>query len=159
MNKEALLLDFTNHENGRYGREHCYELIITNKCLIDFSLPPNNKCTVKTIQDIFSKLKKYSDERTLLGEFFDQEMWTSQSSISLANVSHLIVNLKLKGTKIIGDIEVVDTPRGKIVKAAYYQANANVIFLPRCEPFSRNKPIEEIYTWDILLLSNAQKIG
>lgn len=52
-------------------------------------------------------------ERRLLGELDHP----SHDSVKLSNVSHLITNLNFKGTELVGECELLDTPAGKVAKA------------------------------------------
>ena len=56
--------------------------------------------------------KKSVDDRRALGELDHPD----DSVINLKNASHLVVGLWTEGNKVMGKIEVLDTPSGRILK-------------------------------------------
>lgn len=64
------------------------------------------------------ELKKYQqliDERRSYGELDHPD----SQIISLKNTSHIITNIYWEGDKIIGEIEILDTPSGNVLKALF----------------------------------------
>lgn len=70
--------------------------------------------------------------------------------ISLKNVSHIIQNISIIDDKIYGDVTILNTPKGKILKNAIKHINNNyeLIFKMRYN-IDENKNIN-IFTWDVL---------
>ena len=74
----------------------------------------NKRIYSKTLLDReITKLAESISERRLMGELDHPQ----HDSVKLSNVSHLITGLKMKGTEVIGEAEILDTPSGKVAKA------------------------------------------
>jgi hypothetical protein len=80
---------------------------------------PNANKRIYPYDTLFSQVEKYIDgpikESRALGELDHPE----SSIINLKNVSHNIVKLWWEGKSLYGDIEVLPTPSGNIVKALF----------------------------------------
>lgn len=63
-------------------------------------------------REVDNYMKAIKDRRAL-GELDHPE----SSTIALSNVSHLVTNSWWDGEQVMGDIEVLDTPKGKILKS------------------------------------------
>lgn len=71
-------------------------------------------------------------------------------NISLENVSHLIKNLSFNDGKIYGDVTILNTNKGKILKNVIKQLNNyEILFKMRYDIYSENNYIK-IFTWDIV---------
>jgi len=69
---------------------------------------------------LFREVKKYSilvNERRALGELDHP----SSPIIELKNVSHLITNIYVRGDDVRGDIEILNTPQGQILRSIVEQ--------------------------------------
>ena len=68
---------------------------------------------------LIPEIKKYIEgpikERRALGELDHPE----SSVINLQNVSHNIVEIKVKGNDVYGTFEILDTPAGRILKELF----------------------------------------
>jgi hypothetical protein len=80
---------------------------------------PNANNRIYPYNTLFSQVEKYIDgpvkENRALGELDHPE----SSIINLKNVSHNILKLWWEGKSLYGDIEVLPTPSGNIVKALF----------------------------------------
>lgn len=80
---------------------------------------PNANKRIYPYDTLYSQVEKYIDgpitENRALGELDHPE----SSIINLKNVSHNIVKLWWEGKSLYGDIEVLPTPSGNIVKALF----------------------------------------
>ena len=59
------------------------------------------------------RIAEAMSERRLLGELDHP----THDSVKLSNVSHLITNLDFKGSELVGECEILDTPAGKVAQA------------------------------------------
>tara|TARA_R110002110_G_C13417309_1_gene714160 strand:+ start:475 stop:2091 length:1617 start_codon:yes stop_codon:yes gene_type:complete len=59
------------------------------------------------------RIAEAMSERRLLGELDHP----THDAVKLSNVSHLITNLDFKGSELIGECEILDTPAGKVAQA------------------------------------------
>ena len=66
----------------------------------------------KLIEREVNKLKEVVGERRLLGELDHP----SDEVVHLANASHLITDLHMDGNNVIGEIEILSTPAGKVLE-------------------------------------------
>ena len=66
----------------------------------------------KLIEREVTKLKEVVGERRLLGELDHP----SDEVVHLANASHLITDLHMDGNNVIGEIEILSTPAGKVLE-------------------------------------------
>jgi hypothetical protein len=116
----SLLIDYMPFSVERHIIE---ESIALNKPLIVSgiiqradALNQNNRIYPKEI--LVREVNKYMDlikERRSLGELDHPD----SSVINLANVSHLITDLKWNGNDLIGTIEILGTPAGNILKELF----------------------------------------
>jgi hypothetical protein len=66
----------------------------------------------KLIEREVKKLSKVVSERRLLGELDHP----SDEVVHLANASHLVTDLQMDGSRVIGEIEILSTPAGKVLE-------------------------------------------
>jgi len=66
----------------------------------------------KLIEREVKKLKKIVCERRLLGELDHP----SDEVVHLSNASHLVTDLQMDGNKVIGEVEILSTPAGKVLE-------------------------------------------
>ena len=112
-----------------------YRPFHVNKQLIEASIKENKPLTVKGIiqraeaknqngriypkEILLREIKKYVEgpvrERRALGELDHPE----SSVINLQNVSHNIVEIKIKGNDVYGTFEILSTPAGNILKELF----------------------------------------
>lgn len=81
-------------------------------------------------KDVFKEaLEKYlqSPPHTKLGELHPNP---GNDYISLSSVSHKIDNLKIKGDEVVADVELLDTPCGKVAQNII-ESGQNLKFEPR----------------------------
>lgn len=85
-------------------------------CLIkDFGNPGNGRVYTKEAMEM--AVKEYlsrEDKTRRLGEMDprpDEDPW-----VHLSNVSHMIEDVRFEGDKLYGDIELLDTPNGKMAQ-------------------------------------------
>jgi len=60
--------------------------------------------------------KAIADKQQLLGEFWTDGVHRKEGTIHFANVSHEIKNLYLEDDCLMADIQILQTPRGRILK-------------------------------------------
>jgi hypothetical protein len=75
----------------------------------------NRNGRIYPVRVLKNQVDKYQDmirEKRSLGELGHPE----NPSLNLERVSHLITNLKMEGTNVVGVAKVLDTPYGKITK-------------------------------------------
>ena len=77
----------------------------------------------KILKNILPELCEKANERRLLGELGFGET----KGVSLSNVSHLIKNIRIEENVLLGDIEILETDSGEILKSTI----DNVVFRPR----------------------------
>lgn len=75
----------------------------------------NNKriYSKKLLEREVNKLLSKITERTLVGELDHPE----KDSVKLANASHLITGLTIKGNEVVGEAEILNTPAGQVAQA------------------------------------------
>ena len=72
-------------------------------------------------------IKDFNEKPNKFGEIGHPDI--GRFEISLNDVSHSIENVKIEDDKVIGDIEILETPRGKVLKELY--DNGKIVFRPR----------------------------
>lgn len=73
-------------------------------------------------KEIFNDLVKRSKEFTLYGELFDRTK-NNFGDIQLKYVSHIIENLEIYDDGIYGDIKILETPSGNLIKNYNYDSD------------------------------------
>ena len=79
----------------------------------------NQNCRIYPKDILEREIKKYADgpvkEKRAMGELDHPE----SSVINLQNVSHNIVEVKMKGNDVYGKVEILSTPAGNILKELF----------------------------------------
>lgn len=89
-------------------------LVLVDK-LLQKANTKNHNGRIYPPEVLFREVKKYSilvNERRALGELDHP----SSPIIELKNVSHLITNIYIRGDDVRGDIEILNTPQGQIMR-------------------------------------------
>jgi len=82
--------------------------------LLPFNINKNGRIYTKDSYD-WSKIKELSDKKTLFGELrHDDDILLFD--VNLSNVSHLIKNLEVYDDGVYGEIQVLDTEKGKFLR-------------------------------------------
>jgi len=94
---------------------------INQNLLYDFN-KTNYILDDNAIYDI-EKMVELSEERMLYGEFGGGD---NIREVSIANVSHVILNLIFKNSKLYGDIKFLQTPKGVIAQELFKKKLATI---------------------------------
>lgn len=94
---------------------------INQNLLYDFN-KTNYILDDNAIYDI-EKMVELSEERMLYGEFVGGD---NIREVSIANVSHVILNLIFKNSKLYGDIKFLQTPKGVIAQELFKKKLATI---------------------------------
>lgn len=70
--------------------------------------------TRETAEEIVDQFKRKVAEQ---GHLFGQIGHPENLQVSLANVSHNVNDIRIENNRIVGDITVMDTPSGKVLKS------------------------------------------
>ncbi len=121
---------------------------IENRILINFNEPRWKDTDLSELPNIINNLNENVKEGTLLGELFHDTYNDRSSIISLSNVSHKIDRLVLTDNIVIADIDILDTPSGKLVE--WFLSNNWGKFYSRLNGISEPEKIMDIFTWDYI---------
>ena len=107
-----------------------------------------------------NKLGPMMQERRLCGELDHP----NDEVVHLANVSHIITNLKMEGKRLMGEAEILDTPSGRILQELI-KANVRVGVSSRATGSVEHDMKEDAYvvqdnlkmiTWDMVADPSCQ---
>ena len=126
---------------------------LTSIVLTDLTNEYYQALDTSRLPKIMEMLQYSINDGTLLGELL-VDGYQSSPVISLSNVSHQITNIKLEENKIIADINVLDTPKGRILKDLI---NNKFNYNPVIRGLQSGHRLDEICTWDIQVKPNSNK--
>lgn len=126
---------------------------LTGIILTDLTNEYYQTMNLDSLPKIMERLQGSINDEMLLGELL-VDGYQSSPIISLSNVSHQITNLKLEENKLIADIEVLDTPQGRILKDLI---NNKFDYKPVIRGLQGSHRLVEICTWDIQVKPNSNK--
>jgi hypothetical protein len=92
-------------------------------------------------------LSRKANEGFLCGEFG----YPDSFDVSLSNVSHTIKNIRIEKDELVGDITILDTPKGKVLKS-FIEAGCEMVFRPRSTGILEDGyvKIKQIFTFDAI---------
>jgi hypothetical protein len=111
---KGLLHNFMLFEYGEVEPSKSSDGIVTMKGIIQKAQQPNANNRIYPRPILEREDKKYQElitERRALGELDHPD----SPIVQLENVSHLVTNTSWDGEDLIGEIEVLDTPKGQIL--------------------------------------------
>ncbi len=102
------------------------------------------------IESVITSLEKLNEKTNRLGVLFGELGNPNNFEITLNNVSHRIQNITFEDNKIYGDINILNTEKGKYLKENVDLENLK--FGIRGEGLRGGDKItfKNIFTWDIL---------
>lgn len=85
-------------------------MLLTDQVILEIDVPNKNNriYSAVVVADIVAK----NQHKTIFG-MID---CPASLQISLLDASHVTTNLRVQGTILVGDVRVLDTPKGKILK-------------------------------------------
>ena len=116
---EWYALDLTSDQLNEAAGDPNKPLILKDK-LLQKANTKNHNGRIYPADVIFREVKKYSqlvNERRALGELDHPD----SPIVELKNVSHLVTNIYERGDDIRGDLEILNTPQGKILRSIIQQ--------------------------------------
>jgi len=93
-----------------------------------FNVPTSNGNIYKRDNFDINEINEKAYKKTLLGEL---EPPRNNDVVTLANVSHVVRSVEFDKHGIVADVEILDTPQGKMVKALMKE-NVDVYLSARC---------------------------
>jgi hypothetical protein len=90
--------------------------------------------------------------KTFMGELVPLDVFTD-TNIDLSKVSHIVNNIRYVGEDLVGDISVMSTPNGMIVKSLYGEGIRLATSIRAVGKVSEDKKVSEleVFTFDFLM--------
>ncbi len=137
-------------KNGRRNNKVIKRITYTGK-FCSFDIPRFSNGRVYTREGMEDALNKYIEVKKRVGvkygELYNHSDKNPNYDISISKVSHIIKDIEMKDDGVYGEIEILDTPDGKLVKKMM-ESGLYPLVSPRC--YGVGGEIKRIISFDII---------
>jgi len=121
-----------------------YDMTPAKGAIVDFTMPsPSGRMYSKEAME--KAIKEYNEmTNPKFGEFID-EVTHPKPYLDLINVSHRINEVHIEGDKVVADIDILDTEKGRMVKKLL-KLNQSLYLNPIFSVDENNSDVKLLYT-------------